>query len=446
MPISKINTSSITDNSVTAGKIVAGAVDADIAAGSIDTAQIADDAVTTDKLANAINTSIAAKLPLAGGTMTGVIAGFESTGIDDNATSTAITIDASENVGIGTASPNRQLNVENTLANSGGVIGLTSSDSSTTGSLGIIHFGNSTDTSLASINGIADGSTSSGALLFKTEVAGGSIDERMRIDSLGNVGINTATPEAYSFEIRDKSIRISKAASVTAYRIIGNDVGNDLSIQSSTTADGSLYTTRFNIANNGTVKVGGSTSATTGYYRVESYNAQCMLSARNGTDGHISMFYKGGAFVGSIQVNGSSTSYGTSSDYRLKENVTPMSGATAKVKLLKPCNFDWISTGQNVDGFLAHEVADVVPVAASGIKDAMMDEEYEVTPAVVDDEGVETTAAVMGTRSVPDYQTIDQSKLVPLLTATIQELIASIETQQTTIESLTTRITALEDA
>ena len=74
MPISKINTTSITDNSVTAGKIVAGAVDADIAAGSIDTAQIADDAVTADKLANAINTSIAAKLPLAGGTMTGITA------------------------------------------------------------------------------------------------------------------------------------------------------------------------------------------------------------------------------------------------------------------------------------------------------------------------------------------------------------------------------------
>jgi hypothetical protein len=147
--------------------------------------------------ANAIVATVAvanASLPKAGGAMTGVIAGFTSTGIDDNATSTAITIDSNENVGIGTASPNRQLNVENTLANSGGVIGLTSSDSSTTGSLGIIHFGNSTDTSLASINGIADGSTSSGALLFKTEAAGGSIDERMRIDSGGSVGIGTGSP------------------------------------------------------------------------------------------------------------------------------------------------------------------------------------------------------------------------------------------------------------
>ena len=101
MPISKINTSSITDNSVTAGKIVAGAVDADIAAGSIDTAQIADDAVTADKLANAINTSIAAKLPLAGGTMTGTIADFRSTGIDDNSNALAMTIDANENIGLG---------------------------------------------------------------------------------------------------------------------------------------------------------------------------------------------------------------------------------------------------------------------------------------------------------------------------------------------------------
>ena len=68
-----------------------------------------------------------------------------------------------------------------------------------------------------------------------------------------------------------------------------------------------------------------------------------------------------------------------------------------------------------------------MPEAVHGTKDAMKDEEYEVTPAVVDDEGNETTAAVMGTRSVPDMQGIDQSKLVPLLTATIQELIARIE-------------------
>ena len=67
----------------------------------------------------------------------------------------------------------------------------------------------------------------------------------------------------------------------------------------------------------------------------------------------------------------------------------------------------------------------------------MCDEEYEVTPAVLDDDGDETTAAVMGTRNVPDYQGIDQSKLVPLLTAALQEAL-------TKIEAMEARLTALE--
>ena len=104
-----------------------------------------------------------------------------------------------------------------------------------------------------------------------------------------------------------------------------------------------------------------------------------------------------------------------------------MIGATERVKTLRPINFAWKLDGSRIDGFFAHELAEVVPEAATGTKDAMRDEEYEVTPAVLDAEGIETEAAVMGTRSVPDYQGIDQSKLVPLLTATIQELIARIE-------------------
>jgi len=68
----------------------------------------------------------------------------------------------------------------------------------------------------------------------------------------------------------------------------------------------------------------------------------------------------------------------------------------------------------------------------------MMDEEYEVTPAVLDDEGVETTPAVMGTRSVPDMQGIDQSKVVPLLTAALQEAIATIESMEARLQALET--------
>jgi hypothetical protein len=122
-----------------------------------------------------------------------------------------------------------------------------------------------------------------------------------------------------------------------------------------------------------------------------------------------------------------------------------MTGATERVKALRPINFAWKSDGSRVDGFLAHEAAEVVPECVTGTKDAMRDEKYEVTPAVEevrDEDGNVTTeavAAVMGTRSVPDYQGIDQSKLVPLLTAALQEAI-------TKIEDLTTRLETLENA
>jgi hypothetical protein len=161
---------------------------------------------------------------------------------------------------------------------------------------------------------------------------------------------------------------------------------------------------------------------------------------------HRIVFVNGNGTVGIISTNGSSTTYGTSSDYRLKENVVPLTGATERVKQLNPTRFNFIADADTtVDGFLAHEVADVVPEAITGTKDGMRDEEYEVTPAVyedvvipavLDEEGNEVeaerteqqlvTEAVMGTRSVPDYQGIDQSKLVPLLVATIQELEARI--------------------
>jgi hypothetical protein len=139
--------------------------------------------------------------------------------------------------------------------------------------------------------------------------------------------------------------------------------------------------------------------------------------------------------VGTINTTGSSTSYGTSSDYRLKTAVEYDWDATTRLKQLKPARFEWIVDGDDavpVDGFLAHEVQDVVPEAITGTKDGMRDEEYEVTPAVeatYDDEGnvlTEEVPAVMGTRSVPDYQGIDQAKLVPLLVKTIQELEARI--------------------
>jgi hypothetical protein len=151
-------------------------------------------------------------------------------------------------------------------------------------------------------------------------------------------------------------------------------------------------------------------------------------------------FQRGGSGVGSISSpNNSSTAYNTSSDYRLKEDIAPMTGALVKVALLKPVTYKWKVDGSDGEGFIAHELAEVKPDCVSGDKDATRQEEYEVTPAVKDKEGNITTPAVMGTRTVPVYQGIDTSFLVATLTAAIQELSAKND-------ALTARITALENA
>jgi len=149
-------------------------------------------------------------------------------------------------------------------------------------------------------------------------------------------------------------------------------------------------------------------------------------------------YYNGNGAVGSISTSGSATSYNTSSDYRLKENVTTLDNAADRLAQIPVHRFNFIADPETtVDGFLAHEVQAIVPEAVTGGKDAMRLEQYEVEPAVYDEEGNLVTEAVMGEREVPDYQGIDQSKLVPLLTAALQEALQKID-------ALEARVTALE--
>jgi hypothetical protein len=163
------------------------------------------------------------------------------------------------------------------------------------------------------------------------------------------------------------------------------------------------------------------------------------------SDGSTMVFRRQGTAVGSVSVTASATTYNTTSDYRLKENVAPMSGALAVVQQLKPCTYTWKVDGSDGQGFIAHELQEVCPDAVTGEKDATEIEQYEISPAVpatFDDEGNELTPAVeavMGEREVPVYQGIDTSFLVATLTAAIQE-------QQALITTLTERITALEGA
>jgi len=127
-------------------------------------------------------------------------------------------------------------------------------------------------------------------------------------------------------------------------------------------------------------------------------------------------FRNGNGGVGGIKTTGSSSAFVTSSDYRLKENVSYTWDATTRLKQLKPARFNFKSdTDTTLDGFLAHEVSSIVPEAIHGTKDATK------VQNVYDEDNNKT-----GTETVPDYQGIDQSKLVPLLVKTIQELEARI--------------------
>ena len=122
--------------------------------------------------------------------------------------------------------------------------------------------------------------------------------------------------------------------------------------------------------------------------------------------------------VGSIQSTTTATSFNTSSDYRLKENVTPMTTGLQKINALKPVYYDWISTKEQGEGFLAHELQAVIPLSVSGAKDA------------VDADGK------------PVYQGVDYSKIVVHLVAAIQELSTKVDSQAAAIAALKAKVGA----
>ena len=273
--------------------------------------------------------------------------------------------------------------------------------------------------------------------------------ERMRIDSSGNVGIG-CTPSykldvASTVQIRaGESLRLQNVAGSSAATIqcAGAGGNSDLGFSTGGTERMRITTTRLLYSTGSMADITASNPEGVAFAK---YTGQGIIRVGNTSTGgrNCVEFFNGNGQVGSILTSGSATSYNTSSDYRLKTDAQPMVGATARVQALNPVNFEWIADGSRVDGFLAHEAQEVVPESVTGTKDAMRDEEYEVTAAIAatyDDDGNELTAAVdavIGTRSVPDMQGIDQSKLVPLLTAALQEAL-------TEIAALKARVTTLE--
>jgi len=162
----------------------------------------------------------------------------------------------------------------------------------------------------------------------------------------------------------------------------------------------------------GDIKVATSGSATLNASQIS--GGFPILCHREGTsDGVQISFHNDLGQVGRINTSNASTSYVTSSDYRLKENIVDMTGAIDRVKQLSPKRFNFIVDADiTVDGFLAHEAQTVIPEAVSGVKDAV-DEDGNI-----------------------DAQGIDQSKLVPLLTGALKEAIAKIEDLEARIATL----------
>ena len=355
---------------------------------------------------------------------------------------TAIGIDATGQVGIGTTSPSSKLSIHDSA-------GAAYFSQTNTANSQRLELGNAYSL-------ITGGSGSVSAIASDNTLAFATADtERMRIDSSGNVGIGTTSPsQALTVNGTDARIYLTGAntninmdnsangqlsldGNAYGFGIALNASGAQLYTNSATrplifgvneTEMGRITNAEFLFGKTSTsFATVGSRLRTTGVLNLTTNGASALVIRRNNLVGNIQSFYRGSTVVGSISVSQSSTSYNTSSDYRLKENVVELTGATDRLKQLNPSRFNFIEDADTtVDGFLAHEVADVVPEAVTGEKDAMVEEEYEVSPEVLDEDGNVTAEAVMGTRSVPDYQGIDQSKLVPLLVATIQELEARI--------------------
>jgi hypothetical protein len=288
--------------------------------------------------------------------------------------------------------------------------------------------------------------------------------ESMRIDSVGNVGIGTASPVA--------RLDVSGAAGITSFTgttrlgvtikgstgatdysgidfsggaqstplariaVLSAVSGSSLQFGTSNSYASGVTNTAMSIDPNGNLLVGTTTNHG-GLTVSRGAGAICMGLENTGSGTQTVASFRQGSpstQVGSITVSGgSSTAFNTSSDYRLKENVAPMTGALAKIAALKPCTYTWKSTGEAGQGFIAHELQAVVPDCVTGAKDAV---------ETVDD--LDAEGRKIGTKEVPRYQGVDSSFLVATIVAALQEQQAIITQQQATISAMETRLSALE--
>ena len=341
---------------------------------------------------------------------------------------TKMIIKDSGSVGIGTTSPSATLHVD--TSNSGVALNseaddfFVESNSHTGMTIGSgsshrssIYFANSSDNDIGRITV----SHSDGTMRFHNNAS-----ERVRIDANGNFGIGTTSPGSELHVVADNVSESWSPYDGTVLTIENNDTdGCILQTVGRNTATNEIWFGDDDSRNIGRIRYEHSNDGlefwTNGSEKLridsngrQTFNGSSTTSGHGNFVGEVGSSFRalafehtnGGGIFGHVTTNGGgSVSYNTTSDYRLKENVSYDFDATSRLKQLKPARFNFIADADTtIDGFLAHEVSSVVPEAITGTKDA------------VDEDGN------------PDYQAIDQSKLVPLLVKTIQELEARITT------------------
>ena len=397
------------------------------------------------------------------------------------------------NLGVGTSSPSANLDVQgnvnadvqfrsyNLNAGSSARASMLLGNNTNSASAGFF-LNSSTNTAMGGANSLNLYLGISGAMTFIT-----SGSERMRIDSSGNVGIGLSTMTA-KFVVAGTTpngsgaqatypgtIQINESGSYTLQatgglefkasvfgsgygaKIFGADNGSLLFGYRNNSAS---WTESMRIDSAGRLGVGTSSPATNGTATFSNNTSSIWTIVTSSPDygivstltnpagGQLHYFVVNSTYVGAISSNGTITLYASASDYRLKENVNPITNALDLVSKLKPVTYTWKSNGSKGQGFIAHELQAVIPDAVIGEKDAIKIEPYEISPAIpaeVDKDGKvlkEAVDAVMGEKEIPDYQGVDTSFLIATLTAAIQELNTKVEAQAAIITALQIKVGA----
>jgi hypothetical protein len=247
--------------------------------------------------------------------------------------------------------------------------------------------------------------------------------EAMRIDSSGNVGIGTSSPtqKLHVVSSGDRTLKVTSATDTPAVFTSSGSANAYLQLSGSADVYLGSVAGAFTVTTGGTEKARidasgnllvGTTSYAAGQNAIK-LNGTSSNFSRNTTSAISHIYFENpNGTVGQIQTSGSSTSYITSSDYRLKENVQPLASGIETISSIRPVSYKWKVDGSTGHGFIAHELQAIVPDAVSGEKDA------------VDEDGK------------PIHQGVDYSKIVVHLVAAIQELKAQNDELKARVEAL----------